>query len=183
MKNKKTDVIVPRQVLSFFYFLFLWGMVFPLGAQPTKNARVEVAFDSHCEKLLLRTIKQAKQSIYVAAFAFTRSSIATALVERAAAGVNVQVKWDQEQAKSDFAERVKKILKKGKIKVKRIKMPAYWHMHHKFMVVDGQAVLTGSYNFTSAATQDNWENLVLIRSRDIAGQYQDEWERIRSKKK
>ena len=47
--------------------------------------------------------------------------------------------------------------------------------HNKIMVIDGQAVITGSFNFTKAAEEGNAENLLVIRSPDLAGKYMANW--------
>jgi phosphatidylserine/phosphatidylglycerophosphate/cardiolipin synthase-like enzyme len=43
------------------------------------------------------------------------------------------------------------------------------------MIIDGQTVITGSFNFTKAAEQNNAENLVLIHNSAIAEQYVQNW--------
>jgi len=48
-------------------------------------------------------------------------------------------------------------------------------MHHKFCVVDGAIVTTGSMNPTRTAQTRNDENLVVIRSRTLARAYAVEW--------
>ena len=35
-------------------------------------------------------------------------------------------------------------------------------MHNKFAVIDDEIVLTGSFNWTSAAANNNQENLVVV---------------------
>ena len=52
------------------------------------------------------------------------------------------------------------------------------HMHHKFMVVDGRTVLTGSYNWTRSAETRNEENLVVLDDPVLAGRFAEEFERI-----
>ena len=52
------------------------------------------------------------------------------------------------------------------------------HMHHKFMVVDGHSVLTGSYNWTRSAETRNEENLVVLDDPVLAGRFAEEFERI-----
>jgi cardiolipin hydrolase len=52
------------------------------------------------------------------------------------------------------------------------------HMHHKFMVVDGQTILTGSYNWTRSAETRNEENLVVLDDPFLAGRFAEEFERI-----
>jgi len=51
-------------------------------------------------------------------------------------------------------------------------------MHHKFMVIDGKIVVTGSYNWSYGAEERNDENLVVISSPDIAKLYEAEFNRI-----
>jgi len=43
--------------------------------------------------------------------------------------------------------------------------------HNKVMIIDGETVLTGSFNFTKAAQEKNAENLLIIRDAALAAQY------------
>jgi phosphatidylserine/phosphatidylglycerophosphate/cardiolipin synthase-like enzyme len=76
-----------------------------------------------------------------------------------------------------------KKLKKGGIKPDLIRMPDDRHMHHKFAIVDRAHVLTGSYNFTNAASTDNWENLVKITNPIVAQSFLNEWQAIEDYRK
>jgi len=51
-------------------------------------------------------------------------------------------------------------------------------MHHKFFVVDGQIVVTGSFNFSNAAEEANNENVLIIHNPDIAAQYAQEFFKV-----
>ncbi len=46
---------------------------------------------------------------------------------------------------------------------------------NKIMVIDGQTVITGSFNFTTAAEEHNAENLLVIRDKDLAAKYAANW--------
>jgi phosphatidylserine/phosphatidylglycerophosphate/cardiolipin synthase-like enzyme len=48
--------------------------------------------------------------------------------------------------------------------------------HNKIIVIDGETVLTGSFNFTKAAQEKNAENLLMIRDPTLAAQYTTNWE-------
>ena len=48
--------------------------------------------------------------------------------------------------------------------------------HNKIMVIDGQTVITGSFNFTTAAEEHNAENLLVIRSPELAAKYTANWQ-------
>jgi phosphatidylserine/phosphatidylglycerophosphate/cardiolipin synthase-like enzyme len=48
--------------------------------------------------------------------------------------------------------------------------------HNKVMVIDGEIVITGSFNFTKAAQEKNVENVLIIRDRSLAAQYTQNWD-------
>jgi phosphatidylserine/phosphatidylglycerophosphate/cardiolipin synthase-like enzyme len=93
------------------------------------------------------------------------------------------MKIDERQAQSQFSKPAVEILRRGGVDIELISMPPYRAMHHKFVVIDDRTVLTGSYNFSSAATEDNWENMVKIEQAKVARSYRSQWQAIRSKKK
>ena len=43
------------------------------------------------------------------------------------------------------------------------------------MILDGYLVLTGSFNFTKAAEENNAENLLVINDPALAKRYTDNW--------
>jgi phosphatidylserine/phosphatidylglycerophosphate/cardiolipin synthase-like enzyme len=49
-------------------------------------------------------------------------------------------------------------------------------VHNKVMVIDGETVITGSFNFTKAAEESNAENLLIIRDRKLASLYMKNWQ-------
>ena len=50
--------------------------------------------------------------------------------------------------------------------------------HNKFMVIDGETVITGSFNFTEAAEKKNAENLLIIHDRKLAEKYVKNWDEL-----
>jgi phosphatidylserine/phosphatidylglycerophosphate/cardiolipin synthase-like enzyme len=51
-------------------------------------------------------------------------------------------------------------------------------MHHKVIIIDGETVVLGSYNFSRSAEERNDENTLIIHNVDIANLFEDEFERI-----
>jgi len=43
------------------------------------------------------------------------------------------------------------------------------------MIIDGETVITGSFNFTKAAEESNAENLLVIRDKKLAEKYTKNW--------
>jgi len=48
--------------------------------------------------------------------------------------------------------------------------------HNKIMVIDGKTILTGSFNFTKAAEENNAENLLVIQDAALAAKYMANWQ-------
>ncbi|MGD0828033.1 MAG: phospholipase D-like domain-containing protein [Desulfobaccales bacterium] len=48
------------------------------------------------------------------------------------------------------------------------------------MIVNRKIVITGSFNFTRAAEENNAENVLIIRSKELAREYLENWEKHRA---
>ena len=137
------------------------------------------AFNEECEAVVLEGIEKSRESIWVAAYAFTRTRIAAALVRAHQRGVRVEVKMDANQAEFAGAQKLIEWLRREGIPVTLIHTAGeYSAMHNKFMVFDLRWVVAGSYNFTTVAQVSNWENLIWADSPDMAEQYKQAWDAI-----
>jgi len=145
----------------------------------TATANVECAFNEECEPMILRGIELARESIRMAAYAFTRTRIASALVDAKRRGVDVQIKMDAQQAEYPSAVRLLEYLKERGISVTLISVKGdFSAMHNKFLVIDKRYVITGSHNFTTTAGSANWENMLFVDSPVIAARYAEAWQTI-----
>jgi phosphatidylserine/phosphatidylglycerophosphate/cardiolipin synthase-like enzyme len=48
--------------------------------------------------------------------------------------------------------------------------------HNKVVIIDGETVITGSFNFTKLAEESKAENLLVIRDRKLAERYIKNWQ-------
>lgn len=126
---------------------------------------------------LIRYLDSAKKNIQVMTYSFTYLEIAEALARAAKRGVEVQVIQDGPTAANNFD--VIPVLLKAGVSVRGNK--AHRIFHHKVMIIDGDIVVTGSYNFTNSAEKNNAENMIILRSAPLAQQYYknfiSHWER------
>jgi phosphatidylserine/phosphatidylglycerophosphate/cardiolipin synthase-like enzyme len=51
-------------------------------------------------------------------------------------------------------------------------------MHNKFAVIDNAVILTGSYNWTISASNCNQENILIIESKLVSNNYQNEFNKL-----
>ena len=151
----------------------------PIPIQTQVNALC--AFNEECEGVILESIEKSRESIWVAAYAFTRTRIGAALIAAHRRGVRVEVKMDANQAKFAGAQKLIEWLRSEGIPVTLIHTAGeYSAMHNKFMVFDLSRVVAGSYNFSTVAQVSNWENLIWGESADMAEQYKQAWDAIAS---
>ena len=130
-------------------------------------------------QLVLRAIDEAHDRIRVAAYSFTSSDVARALVRARRRGVDVAVLVDWKANLDDdarYARHALGALRNAGIAVRSI--DAYPLFHDKYMVIDRRTVQTGSFNYTYSAAHRNAENvLVLWNAPDVAARYLADWER------
>jgi phosphatidylserine/phosphatidylglycerophosphate/cardiolipin synthase-like enzyme len=115
----------------------------------------------------------AKQTVYVQAYSFTSAPIAKALVEAHKRGVKVQVILDKSRRTEKYSSA--DFVAHAGIPVQID--AAHAITHNKVMVIDGETVISGSFNFTKAAEERNAENLLVIRSKDLAAKYLENWQK------
>ncbi len=144
-------------------------------------AAVRAYFGKDCERALRTEIYGAREEILVAIYSLTRKSIYSALVAMSRRGVKVDVKFDMDQMKdSPDMKNAIQYLRDNGIPCKSIQLKGdKAKMHHKFAVIDRKRVATGSYNYSSTASRENYENLVIIDSPKIAQSFIDEFEKIK----
>jgi phosphatidylserine/phosphatidylglycerophosphate/cardiolipin synthase-like enzyme len=125
--------------------------------------------------LILQFAGSARQSVDVAAYDFTSQPVAQALAASVARGVSVRLVADEKKSRDRWS--LVSALACAGVQVRINGM--YSIMHNKFIVADGSAVETGSFNYTSSAEKRNAENaLVITGEPEAARQYQTEFNRL-----
>jgi phosphatidylserine/phosphatidylglycerophosphate/cardiolipin synthase-like enzyme len=131
--------------------------------------------DDHVQTGILDLINNAQKSIYFMAFSFTTDEIGAAIRARAQNGVTVSGVMETDQVKSNVGTEFDPFMQAG-LDVLRDGNEGL--MHHKVMIIDGNTVIFGSYNFTNSAEAKNDENLVVVNNADIAAQFMREFQRV-----
>jgi len=141
---------------------------------PTSPSAVAVYFSPKggCTEAVVEELQSASATVLVQAYSFTSAPIAKALVDAHKRGVKVQVILDKSQRTEKYSSAT--FLEHAGIPT--FIDAAHSIAHNKVTVIDGQTVITGSFNFTTAAEQHNAENLLVIRDRSLADKYAANWE-------
>ena len=118
-----------------------------------------------------RALDAAKQTVFVQAYSFTNKEIALALKHAHQRGVVVHVILDKSNL-SDQYSGADFVAHAGISVLIDAKHPI---AHNKIMIIDGETVITGSFNFTNQAEDHNAENLLVIHDRGLAQRYLANW--------
>ena len=139
-----------------------------------KPPTLEVYFSPHggCTDAIIRELNQAKSTVLVQAYSFTSAPIAKALVNAHKRGVKVEVILDKSQRTEKYSSA--DFLHNSGIPTKIDAQHAI--AHNKVMIIDGETVITGSFNFTKAAEENNAENVLVIHDKKLAERYTRNWQ-------
>jgi len=140
------------------------------------DADVNVYFspEDNVERIIVKRLEKAKKSIHFLAFSFTSDGIGDAMIKKHRQGVKVLGVIEKRGSDTRHCE-YKRFVSEG--------IPVHldrnrYVMHHKVIIIDGEQVITGSYNFTKGASTKNDENIVIVNSTELAAQYLDEFSRL-----
>ena len=126
---------------------------------------------SGCGAVIASLISKTEESIYVQAYGFTSGEIAKALINASNRGVKVRVLLD----KSNIGAKYSKMrdLRKAGIEVLIDEVSGI--AHNKIIIIDASLVITGSFNFTTSADIRNTENVIIIKDKQVAQRYLQNW--------
>ena len=134
---------------------------------------IQVYFSPHggCTEAIIKNLQSATNTVLVQAYSFTSAPVAKALVDAHKRGVNVNVILDKSQRTERYREADFLL---------HADIPTFIDAkhniaHNKIMVIDGRITITGSFNFTKAAENENAENLLVIDDTALAARYAANW--------
>ena len=145
-----------------------------LAAEPARTALpIDVFFSPKggCMDAITKELKNAKSSVLVQAYWFTAATIAKALVQAHKRGVKVEVILDRSRTEIEN-EQANFIAQNG---VPTFIDDKHTTAHNKLIIIDGNVVITGSFNFTDQSENENAENLLVIRDKGIADKFTANW--------
>jgi len=186
-KQNNNVLVVHSPEVAYIYereFQELWTGQFGPNAPSTVNNQwviidgtpIQVLFsaEDHVVNNLIALVNDAKTSIRFLAFSFTDYPLAKAMIDRAAAGVDVKGIYETFSSTSPSAEL--KTFWCAKVPVRQDGNPSF--LHDKIIVIDDSIVVTGSLNYSSSADNQNEENVVILDNPDVAALYLQEFDKL-----
>jgi phosphatidylserine/phosphatidylglycerophosphate/cardiolipin synthase-like enzyme len=132
-----------------------------IGAPLPSTGTVETYFSPRggATEAIVQEIGSARQEILVQAYSFTSKPIAKALIEARKRGVKIEAVLDKSNVTAKYSAATF-LLNVG---VPVLIDSGHAIAHNKIMIIDRSTLITGSFNFTSAAENKNAENLLVFK--------------------
>ncbi len=141
------------------------------------KAEIKVFFSpsNDCENEIIDLINNSQKTIDIAVYAINNRNIVKALEKAHRRGIKLRILTDKSQA-SLKSSKARQIFANGiNIKVHT----KYKSAHDKFAIFDDAFILTGSYNWTNAASKQNTENCIFLLSEpEIVKKYQNRFNEL-----
>lgn len=134
---------------------------------------VGLSLDENPVELTRRALRASQTSVAVVVYKFDERGIRRALDDAVERGVAVRLVTDREEASRERSQ-IAKAAKAGA----QVRVWPKDKLHAKFAIVDAEAVLTGSFNWTESAQHKNVELLLIIDQPGAIKQFQELFERL-----
>ena len=135
----------------------------------------EVCFSpiERCDVKLSKFIESAEKSLDVAVYDINNDMIVHQILVKSKK-IPVRVIVDRRQSKGDHS--AVKLLKKAGVNFRYGKQRSIFH--HKFTIVDGLRIQTGSFNYTFNATKNNNENQIYLSLPEIVNRFKSRFDEM-----
>jgi phosphatidylserine/phosphatidylglycerophosphate/cardiolipin synthase-like enzyme len=123
-----------------------------------------------CRFRIAGLVRSNALPIRAQAYSFTSAPIARALLSAHKRGVKLVAVLDKSQRSKTYATF---LVNNG---IPTFIDAKHAIAHNKIMTIDRETIITGSFNFTKSAEKRNAENLLVIKSKKLAGIYLMNWQ-------
>jgi phosphatidylserine/phosphatidylglycerophosphate/cardiolipin synthase-like enzyme len=154
----------------------------------TKNGQILHAFFSphdNIRETIVNLIENEQSAIKVASYFFTDDKIAKALINAHQRAVSIEIITDQKHLETCPHTKIFELSRAGIKIVVFQNQNKYGIFHHKFIWFannfnNAPMLTTGSFNFTSAAQEQNQENVIITDSPDITAKYLTQFSKLQT---
>jgi phosphatidylserine/phosphatidylglycerophosphate/cardiolipin synthase-like enzyme len=132
----------------------------------------------HIDQHIIALMDQSHQNMDMALYEFSSRPLEQAVSRAADRGVHVRLVLDPHLAEEKKTVAGLEKIQGLSLRYSGSRRGKQGHMHHKFLIVDGKIMVTGSYNWTPGAEYVNYEDILVEKDAGLVLRYQQEFERL-----
>ena len=148
----------------------------PATKENDKPSSVVSYFNEEILKQLQNHLTYARKSLKIAVSWFTNYSLFKQLKQMADDGIKIQMIINNDLINNGgYCLNFNELIEKEKVELSLVEYPHL--LHHKFVIIDDDLLITGTYNWTRFSGK-NYENMVIINDEVIIEQFSNEFDEL-----
>lgn len=120
--------------------------------------KLRIYFENQ-KDIIIRELSSAKCSVLIAVAWINFNEYGDVIASLLRKGVEVKIIINDDSNNSVYDKNIEQLQQIG-LKLKKIRIPN-GYMHHKFCIIDEKVCITGSFNWTKRASENNLEILIV----------------------
>ena len=141
-----------------------------------KSSSVVAYFNEDILKQLQNNLTYARKSLKIAVSWFTNYNLFKQLKQMASDGIKIQLIINNDLINNGgYCLNFNELIENENVELSLVEYPHL--LHHKFVIIDDNLLITGSYNWTRFSSK-NYENMVVIKDEEIVEQFKDEFNEL-----
>ena len=148
----------------------------PSTKENDKSSSVVAYFNEEILKQLQNHLTYARKSLKIAVSWFTNYSLFKYLKQMANDGIKIQMIINNDLINNGgYCLNFNELIENENVELSLVEYPHL--LHHKFVIIDDDLLITGSYNWTRFSGK-NYENMVIINDEVIIEQFSNEFDEL-----
>ena len=141
-----------------------------------RSSSVVAYFNEEIMKQLQNRLTYARKSLKIAVSWFTNYSIFKQLKQMANDGIRIQMIINNDLINNGgYCLNLNELIENENVELSLVEYPHL--LHHKFVIIDDDLLITGSYNWTRFSGK-NYENMVIVNDGVIIEQFSNEFDEL-----
>jgi phosphatidylserine/phosphatidylglycerophosphate/cardiolipin synthase-like enzyme len=162
-----------KRLRTMFVVIWLTGCLAITTSMAAHSTEVFLSIDRNPIDVTGEAIATAEKSLDAVLYKFDDKGLKKAVERALQRGIRVRLIADEREAKRQRSY-IKDLEKSGA----GVRLWNEGKLHAKFAVIDGERVLTGSFNWTDSAQHRNTELIIDLNEPEFVKQFQELFERL-----
>lgn len=178
LRSKIYELAIEKVTTANYKFMVEWikdaNSALSINGKPTSTSDAYFSPGDTCRNVIIQQIRSAVNQLQICVFTISDDMITDAIITSHKRGTQIKIITDNDKSLDEGSD-IEQLANAG-IAVKMDRTPN--HMHHKFLLVDGKALITGSYNWTRSAARFNHENILLTKEAGVVKSFIKEFDQL-----
>ncbi|NOT76278.1 MAG: DUF1669 domain-containing protein [Cyclobacteriaceae bacterium] len=176
LRSKMFEIANEKITPENYKFILEWvkNINSTLNSRSSEKSEAYFSPGETCRNSIINHINSATGNLKICVFTISDDVITSAILAAHKRNVAIRILTDNDKL-LDIGSDITTLSKAG-ISIRIDNTPN--HMHHKFMIIDDESLITGSYNWTRSAAMYNHENIIVTTEGGLVREFKEQFEKL-----